>query len=325
MTFPRSTRCPVYPHTVRARSAGLRSWHPARDGSVVSWRHRRAARAHDLSRCRRREHLDRATWAMGQLGPISTRGMPSAGPFPRVLAHDPADSLRLRYHNVGSPRTSAGGSLIGLRWGIHPAGTSSARMLASSAHPYLPPRFAQSQRKTQGKLLPAHWRVIMPRRHLPTIGARRRAPAGTRLLVGLLLDAAGRCPMLLTTCALGRPNPGRLWRSSAPGRAAAPTDGRSREISGTGYQLEVRLSQFANKPHGIHILATCACRRTSCDHLNRAGGIALRLETPRAFSERPGATTSPWRRPPGREDRPGRAPAGPARLPARRTSMPRQC
>ena len=117
---------------------------------MVSWRRRRAARAHDLSRCRRREHLDRATWAMGQLGPISTRGVPSAGPFPRVLAHDPADSLRLRYHNVGSPRTSAGGSLIGLRWGIHPERTSDARMLASPAPPYLPPRFAQSQRKTQG-------------------------------------------------------------------------------------------------------------------------------------------------------------------------------
>ena len=131
---------------------------------------------------------------MGQLGPISTRGVPSAGPFPRVLAHDPADSLRLRYHNVGSPRTSAGGSLIGLRWGIYPAGTSDARMLASPAPPYLPPRFAQSQRKAQGNAsadLSASHHAATSFTHDCIAPVYR---LGTRPLVGGLFDAAGAVP-----------------------------------------------------------------------------------------------------------------------------------
>ena len=131
---------------------------------------------------------------MGQLGPISTRGMPSAGPFPRVFADDPTDSLRLRYHNVGSPRTSAGGSLIGLRWGIYPAGTSDARMLASPAPPYLPPRFAQSQRKAQGNAsadLSASHHAATSFTHDCIAPVYR---LGTRPLVGGLFDAAGAVP-----------------------------------------------------------------------------------------------------------------------------------
>ena len=70
--------------------------------------------------------------------------------------------------------------------------------------------------KRKGMLLPTYRRVTTPRRHSPTI-ALLRARAGTRPLVGRLLDAAGRRPVLLTTGAPGRPNPGRLSRSTAPG------------------------------------------------------------------------------------------------------------
>ena len=52
--------------------------------------------------------------------------------------------------------------------------------------------------KRKGMLLPpAHWRVIVPRRHSPLVGGARCA-GWTRALVGLLPDAAGCRPVPLT-------------------------------------------------------------------------------------------------------------------------------
>src|SRR5262245_24615885 len=95
---------------------------------------------------------------MRQFGPVIIQAMPSAAPVLRVLPQDPADGWRLLpHHNGGSPRTSAGGSLMDSSGVFIPrersfsdanpapvrdrgsfcrAG-SGARMLASSPHLYL--------------------------------------------------------------------------------------------------------------------------------------------------------------------------------------------
>ena len=122
--------------------------------------------------------------------------MLTAAPFPGVLPRDPADGWRLPYHNEGSPRTSAGWSLMGLPVGSSSLGTVvlrresgtlkathdrflpgvGARMLASSAHPYLLDS-SRVKQKTEGRLLPNHCRVMMPAR-ASTCDSRRNGAAG---------------------------------------------------------------------------------------------------------------------------------------------------
>jgi hypothetical protein len=142
---------------------------------VVSWKRRRAARAHDLSRRRRRELLGRATRAMRQLGPMIIRAVLSAVRFPRVLPRDPAVGWCLPTHNGGSPRASGRLSLMdsgGFRY--------DACFFSS---PSFPPRFAKSQTKKGGRASTGYSRVIRPPEHPLRIGARG-AQAATRPLVG---------------------------------------------------------------------------------------------------------------------------------------------
>ena len=167
---------------------------------VTSWK-RRATGAHDLSRRRRWEHLSRATSAMRKLGRVITRGMPSAAPFPRVLPQDPTAGRRLSITAVsprGHRRTGHYGPL-----GVHPAGTDvlccesgsasrwrfflpgrvGARMLASSAHPYLLDS-SRVKQKTEGRLLPNHCRVMMPAR-ASTCDSRRNGAAGRTVMAAI--------------------------------------------------------------------------------------------------------------------------------------------